>query len=93
MQTVFGFTVFCNLFHIHLGMVCHFLPDRDVPLDESYEGLRRVADGLHRLLSIKDLVCGCFSASTISALNLLTIAGGVLARARMPCQPVASKPG
>src|SRR5262245_41139840 len=38
-------------------------------------------------------VSGCCSALTISLLSFLTMAGGVFAGARMPCQATASKPG
>jgi hypothetical protein len=38
------------LLHFDLRLVCHFLPDSDVLLDETGEDLRRTAHGLHRLL-------------------------------------------
>ena len=39
-----------TLSHFHLGLLGHFLSDRDVLLDESRKSFRRIADGLHRLL-------------------------------------------
>src|ERR1019366_1383481 len=35
--------------HFHLGLVRDFVPDRDILPDETGEGLRRTADGLHRV--------------------------------------------
>jgi hypothetical protein len=38
-----------NLPHFDLGLVRHFLPDRNILFDETGESFRRAADDLHRL--------------------------------------------